>query len=310
MIKYVTVENGKFKLVQGNEFLHPNILWIDLIDPSDEEKEQVEKSFGIELFTEQESEEIESSSKYAESEREIGVNLNFLRLEEDGYINEPVSFILRDKILVTQREHEYKTFTDTYKKLRTTRPESGNDIFLTLLETRIDFDADLIEGVTDQITKISRGLIEDNDLERDVLLKITALQESTIAIRENIVEKQRLLSAILKSRFFPKDDYETIRVMIKDVGSLLDHTSFNFERLEFLQNTFLGLVDMEQNRIIKIFTVVTVVFMPPTLIASMYGMNFDFMPELDEQWGYPFAIALMIVFSALTLLIFKYKKWL
>ena len=310
MIKYVTVENGKFKLVQGNEFLHPNILWIDLIDPSDEEKEQVEKSFGIELFTEQESEEIESSSKYAESEREIGVNLNFLRLEEDGYINEPVSFILRDKILVTQREHEYKTFTDTYKKLRTTRPESGNDIFLTLLETRIDFDADLIEGVTDQITKISRGLIEDNDLERDVLLKITALQESTIAIRENIVEKQRLLSAILKSRFFPKDDYETIRVMIKDVGSLLDHTSFNFERLEFLQNTFLGLVDMEQNRIIKIFTVVTVVFMPPTLIASMYGMNFDFMPELDEQWGYPFAIVLMIVFSALTLLIFKYKKWL
>lgn len=310
MIKYVTVENGKFKLVQGNEFLHPNIIWIDLIDPSDEEKEQVEKSFGIELFTEQESEEIESSSKYSESEREIGVNLNFLRLEEDGYINEPVSFILRDKILVTQREHEYKTFTDTYKKLRTTRPESGNDIFLTLLETRIDFDADLIEGVTDQITKISRGLIEDNDLERDVLLKITALQESTIAIRENIVEKQRLLSAILKSRFFPKEDYETIRVMIKDVGSLLDHTSFNFERLEFLQNTFLGLVDMEQNRIIKIFTVVTVVFMPPTLIASMYGMNFEFMPELDEQWGYPFAIALMIVFSALTLLIFKYKKWL
>lgn len=310
MIKYVTVENGKFKLVQGNEFLHPNILWIDLIDPTDEEKEQVEKSFGLELFTEQESEEIESSSKYSESEKEIGINLNFLRLEEEGYINEPVSFIIREKILVTQREHEYKTFTDTYKKLRTTRPDSGNDIFLALLETRIDFDADLIESVTDQITKISRGLIEDNDLERDILLKITALQESTIAIRENIVEKQRILSAILKSRFFPKDDYEMIRVMIKDVGSLLDHTSFNFERLEFLQNTFLGLVDMEQNRIIKIFTVVTVVFMPPTLIASMYGMNFKFMPELKQAWGYPFAIVLMVFSSAMTLLFFKRKKWL
>ncbi len=310
MIKYVTVENGKFKLVQGNEFLHPNILWIDLIDPTDDEKEQVEKSFALELFTEQESEEIESSSKYSESEKEIGINLNFLRLEEEGYINEPVSFIIRENILVTQREHEYKTFTDTYRKLRTTRPESGNDIFLTLLETRIDFDADLIESVTEQITKISRGLIEDNDLERDILLKITALQESTIAIRENIVEKQRILSAILKSRFFPKEDYEMIRVMIKDVGSLLDHTSFNFERLEFLQNTFLGLVDMEQNRIIKIFTVVTVVFMPPTLIASMYGMNFQFMPELDEGWGYPFAIVLMILSSAMTLLFFKRKKWL
>lgn len=310
MIKYVTVENGKFKLVQGNEFLHPNIIWIDLIDPTEEEKEQVEKSFGIELFTPQESEEIESSSKYLESDKEIGINLNFLRLDEEGYINEPVSFILRDKLLITQRETEYKTFSDTYKKLRTTRPDNGNDIFLTLLETRIDFDADLIESVTEQITKISRGLIEDNDLEREILLQITALQESTIAIRENIVEKQRILSAILKSRFFPKEDYEMIRVMIKDVGSLLDHTSFNFERLEFLQNTFLGLVDMEQNRIIKIFTVVTVFFMPPTLIASMYGMNFRYMPELELPWGYPLAILIMVLSSTITLFFFKRKKWL
>src|SRR5690606_23985520 len=98
--------------------------------------------------------------------------------------------------------------------------------------------------------------------------------------------------------------------MIKDVGSLLDHTSFNFERLEFLQNTFLGLVDMEQNRVIKIFTVVTVIFMPPTLIASLYGMNFQFMPELNYSWGYPFAVALMILSSVLTLLFFKRKNWL
>ena len=143
-----------------------------------------------------------------------------------------------------------------------------------------------------------------------MLIRINSLQESTISIRENIVEKQRILSAIFKSKFFPKDDYDTMRVMIKDVGSLLDHTSFNFERLEFLQNTFLGLVDMEQNRIIKIFTIVTVVFMPPTLIASMYGMNFTFMPELNQKWGYPFAISLMIFSSVVTLLFFKLKKWL
>ena len=141
-------------------------------------------------------------------------------------------------------------------------------------------------------------------------MKIATLQESTISIRENIVEKQRILSSIIKSKMFPKEDLEKMRVMLQDVGSLLDHTAFNFERLEFLQNTFLGLVDMEQNRIIKIFTVVTVIFMPPTLIASMYGMNFEFMPELDERWGYPFAILLMITSSALTLLFFKRKKWL
>ena len=101
-----------------------------------------------------------------------------------------------------------------------------------------------------------------------------------------------------------------MRIMIKDVGSLLDHTSFNFERLEFLQNSFLGLVDIEQNRIIKIFTVVTVIFMPPTVIASAYGMNFKHMPEIDKVWGYPFALIMMLLSSVLTLLFFRRKKWL
>jgi magnesium transporter len=114
---------------------------------------------------------------------------------------------------------------------------------------------------------------------------------------------------MLKSKNFPSEDYETMRIMLKDVGSLLDHTSFNFERLEFLQNTFLGLVNMEQNRIIKIFTIVTVIFMPPTLIASMYGMNFKFMPEIEKVWGYPYAILVMILSSVITLWFFRYKKW-
>jgi magnesium transporter len=164
--------------------------------------------------------------------------------------------------------------------------------------------------MTDKITAVSRQMIVDKDPNRDLLLTITAMQESTIAIRENIVEKQRILSSLLKSKMFPKEDYEKMRIMIKDVGSLLDYTSFNFERLEFLQNTFLGLVDMEQNRVIKIFTVVTVIFMPPTLIASLYGMNFKFMPELDEVWGYPFALLLMLLSSVFTLMFFRRKKWL
>jgi magnesium transporter len=194
--------------------------------------------------------------------------------------------------------------------LRAIKPVDGEDIFLTILETRIDYDADLIESITDRISDISKHMIREKDPNRDLLLKITALQETTIAIRENIVEKQRIISSLLKSKMFPKEDHENMRIMIKDVGSLLDHTSFNFERLEFLQNTFLGLVDMEQNRVIKIFTVVTVIFMPPTLIASAYGMNFKFMPELDQVWGYPFAILLMIMSSATTLLFFRRKKWL
>jgi magnesium transporter len=128
--------------------------------------------------------------------------------------------------------------------------------------------------------------------------------------RESIIDKQRVTSALLKSDYFINDYRERIRIMIKDIGSLLDHTAFNFERLEYLQNTFLGLVNIEQNKIIKIFTVVTVIFMPPTLIASMYGMNFHFMPELQWKYGYPAAIAFMVLSSLWTLLFFKRKKWL
>ena len=310
MIKHLSIVEGQYNIESGLELLNPNIIWIDIFNATKEEITEIEKYFNVELFTSQESEEIESSSKYNETEDEIGINLNFLRTEKRNHINEPVSFILKKNFLITQREQEYKTFFDTYKKIKSVQPKNGTDVLLSILDTRIDFDADLIEDLTDKISGISKGLVKDNNLEREILLKITAYQESTISIRENIIEKQRILSAILKSKFFPQKNYEIIQVMIKDVGSLLDHTSFNFERLEFLQNTFLGLVNMEQNRIIKIFTVVTVIFMPPTLIASMYGMNFKFIPELDKPWGYPFAIGLMIISSVLTLLFFKRKRWL
>lgn len=311
MVNYFFLENNFVKMESGKHHSSiSNIIWVDLINPTGDEKQQVEKDFNVELFTKHEREEIESSSKYVETAEEIGINLNFLIQDGDNFTNEPVSFIIKDKVLITQRYHEYRSFSETYRKLTVIKPIDGDDVFLTILETRIDFDADLIESITDRISAISKEMTAAQDTNRELLLKITALQESTIAIRENIIEKQRILSSMLKSKMFPKEDYDNMRIMIKDVGSLLDHTSFNFERLEFLQNTFLGLVDIEQNRVIKIFTVVTVIFMPPTVIASAYGMNFKYMPELEKVWGYPFAIVLMLLSSIVTLLFFKRKKWL
>lgn len=310
MINYFYLVQGKVLQGKGSEFSGKKIFWVDLINPTDEEKLYVEKTLNIDLFTKQESEEIETSSKYIETIDEIGINLNFIRTYNGNYINDPVSFIIKNKILITQREYHYKAFDDIYKKLTLNNIIDGDDLYLSLLDIRIDYDADLIEAITEKISAISRDLVKEKQLEKDLLLKITSLQETTIMIRENIVEKQRVLSSMLKSRIFPKEDYETMRIMIKDISSLLEHSGFNFERLEFLQNTFLGLVDMEQNRVIKLFTVVTVIFMPPTLIASIYGMNFRFMPELDKIWGYPFAGLLMFLSSALTLLFFRQKKWL
>lgn len=310
MVNYFYFDRTIVKMESGENPEVKDVFWVDLISATTEEKRQVEHDFNVELFTKQESEEIESSSRYVETVDEIGINLNFLVPQDGTFANEPVSFIIKDRVLFTQRNQEFRAFGEAYRKLRTFQPVDGDDIFLTILETRIDYDADLIESITDQISYITRTMVHDKDPDKQILLEITTLQETTIAIRENIVEKQRILSSLLKSKMFPNEDYDKMRIMIKDVGSLLDHTAFNFERLEFLQNSFLGLVNIEQSRVIKIFTVVTVIFMPPTLIASAYGMNFHYMPELEIIWGYPFALLLMACSSAATLLFFRRKKWL
>lgn len=129
-------------------------------------------------------------------------------------------------------------------------------------------------------------------------------------LHENITEKQRVVSSLIRIPEFNKIESERLTIIIRDVASLLQHSQFSTERLEYMQNTFLGLANIEQNQVIKIFTVVTVVFMPPTLIASIYGMNFVHMPELGWLGGYPFAIGLMIVSSMIILWFFKRKKWL
>jgi magnesium transporter len=180
----------------------------------------------------------------------------------------------------------------------------------TLLEVGVDNDADLLENLSRQVAELSKTVSYGGNPDEKLILKITRVQELTMEIRQNAVDKQRVVSAILKSREFEGEDYERLRIVIKDISSLIDHANFTFQRLEYLQNTFLGLVNIEQNRIIKIFTVATVAFMPPTLIASIYGMNFNFIPELNWDYGYLFAIGLMILSSVLTLVYFKKKNWL
>ena len=129
-------------------------------------------------------------------------------------------------------------------------------------------------------------------------------------LRENIIDKQRTVSSMLRSEFIPNELQPKLSIIIKDINSLVEHIKFSFDRLDYLQDTFLGYVNIEQNKIIKIFTIVSVIFMPPTLIASIYGMNFTLMPELDKKWGYPIAIVLMVLSSLLILFFFKKKKWL
>lgn len=290
-----------------------DLVWVDLQNSTVEEKITIETYFDIKYSSVEESTEIESSSRFYELDDELIINSNFLSLKQNDFDYCPVSIILEKGILFTYRDDDLKTFGESVKKIKS-NPGSftnGYQILLTLLETGIEQDADIIEALAKDISDLNKKLtLNRTRSDEEILLKIASFQNHNILMRENIIDKQRLVSSLMKSSLFPEEYMNVLRIMIKDIGSLIEHNKFAFERLEYLQDTFMGLVNIEQNRIIKIFTVATVAFMPPTLIASIYGMNFSRMPELSWDYGYIFAICLMILSSVVTLVYFKKRNWL
>jgi magnesium transporter len=289
-----------------------SLLWVDLNDPSADELRHVEKTLGIKFPDEEAAEEIELSSRYIELEDSVIINSNFLVEKDDFYTNYIVSFILKNDILISNRNGDIRSFADTVRKFKVNTHSfaSGLDFLLSLFEARIDLDADLLENLSVEISDLIKGINPEEQVEARQLYRITHLQETTMVLRENIIDNHRVISNMLRSDRYPTYAHTKLRSLIKDTQSLTDHTAFNFGRLEYLQNTVLGLINLEQNKIIKIFTEVSLIFMPPTLIASVYGMNFRILPELQWENGYYFAIGLMVVSSLVTLWIFRRKQWL
>ena len=287
-----------------------DIIWIDLLDVSDKTEDTLEGFLKIDIQEDEEMEEIELSSRYIQTDDSIVANSNFLK---NNYEVEPVNFILKNSILVTIRDVELDSFNETIKKMfvNTRNFPSGYHVLVALFETRVEKDADMIEDTTDMITTLSQQINAKSDhVDEDLLVQIKDLQEKVTIIRQNIMDKQRVISNFLKCDFFPEELGPRLTMIIKDINSLFDYTRFGFDRLDYLQDTFLGLVNIEQNKIIKIFTVINIIFLPPTLIASMYGMNFDIMPELHFKYGYLLAIGLMLSSVAIIMGVFKWKKWL
>lgn len=306
-------DNEKIKIAKSITALKAldkhDIIWIDLLDVSDKTEDTLEGFLKIDIQEDEEMEEIEMSSRYIQTDDSIVANSNFLT---DDFRLVPVNFILKNNILVTTRDFELDSFNETMKKMFVNARNfpNGYHVMVALMETRVEKDADIIEDTTDLITKLSSEINATDHVDEEVLIQIKDLQEKVTIIRQNIMDKQRVISNFLKCDFFPDELQTRLTMIIKDINSLFDYTRFGFDRLDYLQDTFLGLVNIEQNKIIKIFTVVNIIFLPPTLIASMYGMNFDFMPELHWKLGYLWALGLMVLFTLFVLLIFRLKKWL
>ncbi len=306
-----------------DELGYDDILWVDLMSPSIKEQKAVESFMEVNLQTRQQIEEIEMSSRYSETENSIVANSNFFSHTGDTFVVEPVSFIVSNEgVLVSMRNTDFRTFKEAEKRLQMNYRNfsTGYHILISLLEVRIDFDADLVENTAKQVASLSRDIASEDNIDKTIVRRINTLQENTMMLRENIFDRQRLLSSIHRSERFPNDIYPRLQLMIKDVGSLINHADFSFQRLDYIQDSALGLINIEQNEIVKIFSVASVIFMPATLIASIYGMNFRVMPELEWLYelpngmvipmGYIFAVALMVFCSGVTIWFFRFKKWL
>ena len=315
MIAIFYRQNGKLLVSQSESELstmnRDDVLWIDMLSPSGDEKHTVDEFLEVEIQSRAQAEEIESSSRFSESEKAIFANTNFLMPGPEDYSMEAVSFTFVGKALATLRDVPLRSFTELQRKI-IAMPQlyaSGYTVFASIMDQRVDLDADMIELMSKEIALYSKRINQQEDINEDFLLDINQLQENTMLVRENIVDKQRLISNLLKSDKYPRDLQGRFNVILQDITSLINHADFSFERLEYLQETVVGLINLEQNNIMKVFTLVSVLLMPPTLVASFYGMNVP-LPFMDKWWAWLVLLGFMLLTVAFVLYIFRRKKML
>ena len=312
-------ENGKIGVSQSEKdfakITLENTVWIDLVDPNGAEKRAVENFLGTEIQSRAQAEEIESSSRYFETDDAIFANTNFLTPGAEEYMMQAVSFTLVDNTLTTLREVPLRSFTELQRRLQVNPKQypSGFTVFATILDQRVDLDADMIELLSKEISQYAKRINDQEDINEELLIDISQMQENTMVVRENVVDKQRLISNLMRSTKVPRTLENRLNVLLQDITSLLSHTNFCFERLEYLQDTVLGLINLEQNKIMKVFTVVSVFLMPPTLIAGFYGMNVR-LPIIAADdpnanfWNWIIILGLMVLSTFLVFVLFRRKK--
>jgi magnesium transporter len=314
-LERTTVENGA---------IPDNAVWVDMVTPTGNDEKLVEKIFNIGVPTREEMAEIEPSSRlYAEN----GARYMTASLIYDADTDHPklavITFILSNSKLITVRYDEPRPFARVATKLGRQCPTSitGEAVLIELLDAIIDRAADILERVGAEVDAVSRKIFEgraakDSPGQRyQVSLRAVGRKaDLTSKMRESLGSIGRLILFFIndaqQSAKLPKEQYSQIRGMSRDVTSLTDYAAFLINKLQFLLDAIVGMVSLEQNNIIKIFSVMAVALMPPTLIASIYGMNFKHMPELDWTFGYPLAILVMITAAVAPYLYFKWKKWL
>ncbi|WP_439238835.1 magnesium/cobalt transporter CorA [Lonepinella sp. BR2919] len=316
MINAFSLENAHLaRLEDEDNAALNNAIWIDLIEPSLEERETLQDSLDQNLASFLELEDIEASARFFEDEDGLHLHSFFYCEDENDYADlASVAFTLRDGRLFTLRNRELPAFRLYRMRSRYQRLEECNayEVLLDLLETKIEQLADVIETVYAELEKLSRIILDGKQGEafNEALATLTEQEDSSSKVRLCLMDTQRALSFLVRKTRLPANQLEQAREILRDIESLQPHNEALFQKVNFLMQAAMGYINIEQNKIIKIFSVISVIFLPPTLVASNYGMNFEIMPELHFEYGYAMALGMMLLAAICPYFYFKRKGWL
>jgi magnesium transporter len=308
-------------VVQDDAKVPDGAVWIDLLSPTQDEDRKLEAALGVAVPTREEMAEIEPTSRlYIENGMRYMTATVICASDTESPATTVVTFILGSGPLVTVRYDEPRPFNLLASRLsRYCGPNvTGESVLMDLLDAIIDRAADVLERVGSEVDIISQRVFEQasDSPERsyqDILKAIGKKGDLNSKVRESMVSIGRLVSFLANEAEglkMQKEQRSLLKGMARDVASLADHTTYLANKVTFLLDATLGMVTLEQNKVIKIFSVAAVVLLPPTMVASVYGMNFHKMPELDWAYGYPFALFLMLAAAILPYAFFKWKRWL
>ena len=292
-------------------------IWVDLTDPSDEERDWVRQIYGVTLPDEDEVKDIEASARYYEADNgDLHLRSDFLLEEDEGESRVvTVAFILAKELLFSVHNDDLPVFRLVRLRARSRPGSIGDfkDVLLDLYATDVEYSADALEGIYLNLEEVSRSVLQKEFSDQDAAESLSAMareEDLNGRIRRNMMDTRRAVSFLMRGRLLNSDQFDDARQILRDIESLDGHTAFLFDKINFLMDATVGFININQNKIIKIFSVASVAFLPPTLIASIYGMNFRILPELDWSLGYPLALILMIISAVTPFWYFRRRGWL
>ena len=327
MLNIFTLANGRLvqeEIESLEELSRFQPIWVDLESPTPEEKRWIKQHYGLSIPEDAMDEDIEESARfYEEDNGELHIRSDFLIDDHDQPRGVRVAFILNlvndelksKGVLFSIHDEDVPVFR--LLRLRARRAPGlitdAREVLLKLFDADAEYSADTLEGIYDELELAGKKVLSGNvtdALAGEVLGAIARQEDLNGRIRRNVMDTRRAVSFMMRSKMLNAEQFEEARQILRDIDSLDSHTAFLFDKINFLMDATVGFININQNKIIKIFSVASVALLPPTLIASVYGMNFKFMPELELQYGYAYALTLMVASAIGPMLYFRRRGWL